>query len=248
MKTIIMAAIALAATPAAQAQTITGPSAPMKTIKAPIRAGTLVALRALTTTTALQSGSVVAFELAEPVVVDGKVVIPAGETATAEVSSVVKTSPTGPSRLTGRLRNLQYGNTSIRLIGGFEGTGSSLPTVPSGLKVNGYIDEDVPAYVAPPPVRPVPRTVVVADGASTATSAIVVRDTTIVRDTVVRDRVAAVPVTTRATRVTTAAQAPMYGSMRPTKAIAPKVSTARSKVTVREVVHQDHGTTTHYTY
>lgn len=279
MNRILLAALALAAPAAAQAQTVAmEPGAPVKRIEAPITAGTPVVLRSMVTTTALRTGSVVPFELVKPIVVEGRTIVPAGAAATAVVSNVEAATKSRPGRVTGRLQSLQYGATTVRLIGGFEGTGAAEPTVPMGLTINGYVDENVPAYLPPVPTKPIPvpppvrmagieTAPIIAtrvDHGPTVVTTTVERDTAIVA---VPDRpVRAVPTlpkrpvvvetakvtTTTVTPVTVAAK-PLYGETRSlttqTRRIEPKKPTViRSKVTTRDVTVESGGTTTHYVY
>ena len=236
MNRILLAALALAAPAAANAQTMTiETGAPVKRIEAPISAGTPVVLRSMVTTTALRTGSVVPFELVKPIVVDGRTVVPAGAAATAVVSTVEAATRSRPGRVTGRLQTLQYGSTTVRLIGGFEGTGAAEPVVPVGLTINGYVDENVPAYAPEPmparPLTPPSVRVVEIETAPVVTTRVergpavvttrVERDTAIVTSAPERPLRAtpAVPkrpiVVTETAKVTTTTIAPVTGSARP---------------------------------
>lgn len=279
MNRILLAALALAAPAAAQAQTTAmEPGAPIKRIEAPITAGTPVVLRSMVTSTALRTGSVVPFELVKPIVVDGRTIVPAGAAATAVVSTVETATKSRPGRVTGRLQSLQYGSTTVRLIGGFEGTGAAEPVVPMGLTINGYVDENVPAYIPPVPTKPVPMPPPVRMAeietppivATRVDRSPVVVTTRVEREAEVLtmpDRpVRATPTlptppvvvetarkTTTVVRPVMVPVKPLYGETKSlttqTRRIEPKKPVViRSKVTTRDVTVESGGTTTHYVY
>lgn len=206
---------------------------PLKRITVPISAGTPVALKTVQATTALRAGTVVEFELADPVEVGGKVVIPAGAIASAVVATVDRPAGSKPGRVTGRLQTLQYGDVRMRLIGGFEGTGSGMqePVVPAGLAVRGFIDENVPAYVAPPVM--VSRPVIAALPAAKIPAPI---------------QQVALPaaVTSPLPRVAPVA---IIDAVQPVQAKPRPVSKiTRAKVTSKDVLVESGGTTTHYRF
>ncbi len=76
-----------------------------------------------------------------------------------------------PGRIVARLQDLRFADRTIRLAGGLEGSGMGMASIPAGLTVRGYVDEDVMPDRAPVVaaaarevvVRPAPREVVVAD-------------------------------------------------------------------------------------
>jgi hypothetical protein len=275
MDRVIFAALALAVPAAAQAQTVTMDQGvlPVQRIEAPISAGTPVTLRAIATAPMLRIGSEVPFELVKPIVVDGRTIVPAGASATAVVSTIEAATKNRPGRVTGRLQTLRYGGTTVRLIGGFEGTGTNEPTVPMGLLINGYVDEDVAAY-APPAPRPVlSAPVIVADTGTTMPMPKPMerpsRPTFELDMDDVRPHPTARPtkrpsvdsvVTTRTTRVTATTvmpapgrDKPVYGDMRSlttqtSRVPVKKPQTVLTRVTPRDVTVDSGGTTTHYVY
>jgi hypothetical protein len=210
--------------------------APVKRITAPIAAGTPVSLKTVMPTTALKTGTTVSFELAEPIEVGGKVIVPAGATANAVISTVEHPSAGKPGRVTGRLQTLQYGDVRIRLIGGFEGLGSGMqePIVPAGLAVRGFIDENVPVYVAPPVMVSQPVIAKIPTPIQTvALPAAVTRVVAVTPAPTPRAGTAVAIID----RVTPPAPKP-----RPVSKIT------RSKVTSKDVLVESGGTTTHYRF
>lgn len=240
MDKLLFAAIAAACTVpiAASAETAetvaTAVVMPLKRITAPISAGTPVSLKTVRAATALRAGTLVEFELAEPVEVGGKVVIPAGAIASAVVSTVDRPVGGKPGRVTGRLQNLQYGDVRMRLIGGFEGTGSGIqePVVPAGLAVRGFIDENVPAYVAPPVM--VSRPVIAALPATKVPALI---------------QQVALPAAVISVAPRSTAPAAIIDTVKPVQAKPRPVSKiTRAKVTSKDVLVESGGTTTHYRF
>ena len=140
-----------------------------------LRAGTPIALRTreeLTTKgKALRVGHRFQLEVADPVLVNGRVVIPAGSPATGEVTDVRNKGMWGKSgRINARLLYVRVGDRQIRLTGQFDDRGTTgtagvvgavafVPVagffvtgtsarVPLGAPVNAFIDEDVPVAFA----------------------------------------------------------------------------------------------------
>lgn len=176
-----LAGAAIIACGVAQAQT----SVPASPAAAPIvvggatmsvlRAGTSVSLRtseALTTEgKKLRVGQRFQLEVAEPVTVNGQIVIPAGSPATAEVTDVRNKGMWGKSgRINARVLYVRANGRQIRLSGqmddkgttgtaavvgaiallpvvGFFTTGTSA-RIPLGAPVTAFIDEDVPLAFA----------------------------------------------------------------------------------------------------
>jgi hypothetical protein len=140
-----------------------------------LRAGTPVALKmseAITTKGKdLRVGHRFQLEVAEPVIVDGQVVVPAGSPATGEVTDVKNKGMWGKAgKINARLLFLRANGRQIRLTGqlddkgksgtvgvvaavalvpvaGFFVTGKSAD-IPLGAPVGGFIDEDVPLAFA----------------------------------------------------------------------------------------------------
>ena len=140
-----------------------------------LRAGTPIALKmaeALTTKGKnLRVGYRFQMEVAEPVLVNGVVVIPAGSPATGEVTDVRNKGMWGKSgrigaralfvrvngrqiRLTGQLDDKGttgtagvVGSIALLPIAGFLVTGTSA-SIPLGAPVGGFIDEDIPVSFA----------------------------------------------------------------------------------------------------
>ena len=163
---------------APQAQVIT----PVSGINQPapgagvLRAGTPIALKmaeGLTTKGKnLRVGQRFQLEVAEPVLLNGQVVIPAGSPATGEVTTVRNKGMWGKSGgINARLLSVRANGQQIRLTGqlddkgktgtagvvgaiafvplaGFLVTGTSA-VIPLGAPVNGFVDEDVPVAFAP---------------------------------------------------------------------------------------------------
>ena len=178
-------ALSVMASSAASAQAVQ-PAAPLQNSAAPLlvgaptsrvlRAGTTVALKmseALTTEgKKLRVGQRFQLEVAEPVTLDGQIVIPAGSPATGEVTDVRNKGMWGKSgginarvlfvrangrqiRMTGQLDDKGVTGTAgvvgaIALVpvAGFFVTGTSA-RIPVGAPVNAFIDEDIPVAFAP---------------------------------------------------------------------------------------------------
>lgn len=145
-----MAALLAATTVAAVA-----PATAQSRIDSPIRSGTPVVLRTAETVSAddrLKVGRTFSLELSQPIGMDGHATIPTGTSATATIVSVAPAADGRPGRVVARLRDLRYGDRRIRLAGGLEGTGMGIASIPAGLVVRGYVDEDVQADPLPAPV------------------------------------------------------------------------------------------------
>lgn len=254
MDRIIMAACAAAlALPAAAQAQAQSPAVPLKRIEAPISAGTPVTLRSMVASSSVKAGSVVPFELVSPIVVAGKTIVPAGAQATAVVSTVDRGLPGKPGRVTGRLQTLQYGNTSIRLIGGFEGTGSAgaEPSIPAGLSINGYIDENVPAWTPPPPPPPrpvLPPPTIIADATVTAPPIKAVPVAPSVTAPTVSEKAAVAVRPTGRLVLDLGTAEPVRTAIRIKPKPATRTTTYKSKVTARDVSVESGGTTTRYVY
>lgn len=165
-----------------------------------LRTGTQVPFRLLHEITTegknLHVGDRVHMEVAEPVLVQGVSVIPAGTPAVGEITEVRNKGMWGKSgKFTARLLYLTVNGRQVRLSGGFDDKGVSggvgaaavsaivfLPAgffmtgtsarLPAGAIVQGFVDEDVPLAIqiqtAPLAVTaPAPVTVVSASTAST---------------------------------------------------------------------------------
>lgn len=175
--TTTLAAVAPGTAMAQAAPLVAGGGAAM------LRTGTPVALRMseqLTTKEkAVRVGQRFRLEVAEPVLVGGRAVIPAGSPATGEITEVRNKGMWGKSgRIVARLLYVSVDGRQIRLTGtiddkgqtgtagvvgaiafvpvaGFFTTGTSA-TIPLGAPVGGFIDEDVPvafaASAAPAPL------------------------------------------------------------------------------------------------
>ena len=157
-----------------------------------LRAGTPVALKVREELTTkgknLRVGQRFQLEVAEPVTVNGQVVIPAGSPATGEVTQVRNKGMWGKSGgINARVLYVRANGQQIRLTGqvddkgktgtagvvgavafvpvaGFFVTGTSA-VIPLGAPVNAFIDEDVPLVfaqpAAPAPMMVVPQAAVV---------------------------------------------------------------------------------------
>lgn len=147
-----------------------------------LRTGTPVALRMREELTTkgkdLRVGHRFQMEVADPITVNGRVVIPAGTPATGEVTDVRNKGMWGKSgRINARVLYLRLGDRQIRMTGQFDDKGTTgtagvvgavafVPVagffvtgtsarVPLGAPVNAFIDEDVPvafATAAPGPM------------------------------------------------------------------------------------------------
>jgi len=169
----------------AQAQTATSPVQPVATATsaATLRTGTEVPLRLSEELTTkgkkLRVGQRFHLEVAEPVMVQGVTVIPAGSPAIGEVTEVTNKGMWGKSgHLGARLLYATVNGRQIRLSGAFDDKGVAggvgavaasaivfLPAgffmtgtsarVPMGTIIKGFVDEDVPLAIAtgtPPPL------------------------------------------------------------------------------------------------
>ncbi|MES3152537.1 hypothetical protein [Sphingomonas faeni] len=162
------------ATPVVHAQT--APAAVAATTTGTLRAGSSVPLKmseGLTTKgKKLKVGQRFQLETAEPIMVDGNVVIPAGSPAVGEITEVRNKGMWGKSgRINARVLYVRANGRQIRLTGslddkgttgtagvvgavallpiaGFFMTGTSAD-IPLGAPVNAFIDEDVSVAVVP---------------------------------------------------------------------------------------------------
>jgi hypothetical protein len=162
-----------------------------------LRTGTPVVLKTLHGMTTkgkhLNVGDRFSLEVAEPLLVNGRIVIPVGTNAVGEITSVRNKGMWGTSgNIEARLLYISTNDRRIRLTGtvgdkgikagggaiatsaivflpaGFFMTGTSA-VIPPGTTVHGIIDEDVPIAFAPPPaplVAPAPAATAI--GASAA--------------------------------------------------------------------------------
>jgi len=147
-----------------------------------LRAGTEVPLRMLETVNSnnrsLREGARVRLEVAQPIMLGGAVVIPAGSPATAEITEVRRKGMWGKSgRIEARVLNVRVGDRLIRLSGtfddkgvtgtagvvtsialvplaGFFVTGTSA-NIPAGSGVKAFLDEDLRIAVAPAAPAPI---------------------------------------------------------------------------------------------
>jgi hypothetical protein len=123
-----------------------------------LRAGTPIELR---TVDALDSGNHAGtrfqLEVANPVMKDGKILIPAGSPAIGEIVTVRdRDEPGRTSRIVARLVSVKVAGRTVRLAGGLDDTGTSLVgVIPTGTSARGFVDENV-AFAAP---RPIPAPV-----------------------------------------------------------------------------------------
>ena len=189
MKTVLVAAAASLAPLAANAQTSPAPLVVGAAPQSPaLHAGTPVALRMkeqLTTKDkAARVGQRFQLEVADPILVDGQVVIPAGASATGEITEVRNKGMWGKSgRIAARLLYVRVGDRQIRLTGTFDDKGTTgtagvvgavafVPvagffvtgtsaTIPVGAPVGAFIDEEVPLAFAAPSRSPAAAPIVV---------------------------------------------------------------------------------------
>lgn len=148
--------------------------------QAVLRNGTLVPLRLMETLTTrgklLRAGYRFRLETAEPVTVDGHVVIPAGSLALGEITEVRNKGMWGKSgKFAGRILHVNVNGRQVRMSGqlddkgtaggvgavavsalvflpaGFFMTGTSA-SLPIGAPIQGFIDEDVALAYVPAPV------------------------------------------------------------------------------------------------
>jgi len=192
MTRVLLGAAMMMSVQGAQAQTATVPVQPVATATsaATLRTGTEVPLRLSEELTTkgkkLRVGQRFHLEVAEPVMVQGVTVIPAGSPAIGEVTEVTNKGMWGKSgHLGARLLYATVNGRQIRLSGAFDDKGVAggvgavaasaivfLPAgffmtgtsarVPMGTIIKGFVDEDVPLAIAtgtPPPLAisaPVP--------------------------------------------------------------------------------------------
>ncbi len=183
MKTVMAAlAVPLALAGAqATAQTSTAPIAQVATVQPAsgpltLRTGTQIAMRtreALTTKgKKLRPGARVQLEVAEPVMINGAVVIPAGSPAVGEITDVRNKGMWGKSgHINARVLYATVNGRQIRMTGAFDDKGTTgtagviasvafIPlagflvtgtsaNIPLGAPVNAFLDEDVPVTMAP---------------------------------------------------------------------------------------------------
>lgn len=177
----LCATVLLSATAASAQQPVLAPAPAATTM---LRSGTAVTLRTLEELTTegkmLKVGRRFNLELAEPVSVNGQVVIPAGARGVGEVTEVRNKGMWGKSGgINARLVSLNAGDRTIRITGtiddkgktgtagvvasvaliplaGFFVTGTSA-RIPMGSTVAGFTDEDLPlAFAAAPAPMAVP--------------------------------------------------------------------------------------------
>jgi hypothetical protein len=142
-----------------------------------LKAGTPVSLRTLDSLTTkkkkLKVGDRFQMEVAEAIVVENAVIIPAGSRAVGEVTLIKNKGMWGKrGRLSARALYLRAGERQVRLSGSFDDAGSAgtagvvgavvvLPLagffvtgtsaeIPSGTTVKSFLDEDLPYSVAAP--------------------------------------------------------------------------------------------------
>lgn len=160
----------LAASAQPAALVVGAPAAPM------LRMGQEISLRTLVELTTLKKGLAVGqrvpLEVAEPVMINGQIVIPAGTPAMAEITSVRNKGMWGKSgAFSGRVLYLRVGDRQIRMSGQFDDKGhagggaavatSAIVFLPAGFfmtgtsasmkigtPVSGFLDEDVPVQLA----------------------------------------------------------------------------------------------------
>ena len=192
MTRVLLGAAMMVSVQGAQAQTATAPVQPVATATsaATLRTGTEVPLRLSEELTTkgkkLRVGQRFHLEVAEPVMVQGVTMIPAGSPAIGEVTEVTNKGMWGKSgHLGARLLYATVNGRQIRLSGAFDDKGVAggvgavaasaivfLPAgffmtgtsarVPMGTIIKGFVDEDVPLAIAtgtPPPLAinaPVP--------------------------------------------------------------------------------------------
>lgn len=130
----------------------------------------------------LRAGHRFRLQVAEPVMVNGMVVIPAGSPAIGEITDVRNKGMWGKSgKLNARLLSVTVNGRSIRISGQFDDKGvtgtagvvgavafvpvagffltGTSATVPVGTTIPGFIDEDVPLAMPTAPVRAQPMPV-----------------------------------------------------------------------------------------
>lgn len=177
MKMLLVAACALGAAPLS-AQVIAVSPMPMvvgQQVNTMLLTGTAVPLRTLEELTTkgkkVKVGDRFKLEVAEPVSLNGVVVIPVGSQAMGEVTSVRNKGMFGKSgnietrllyvrahgrqiRISGRVDDKGSKNgvgagvaTYLTLVGGFLITGTSA-LIPAGTPITGYLDEDMPVVFA----------------------------------------------------------------------------------------------------
>ncbi len=144
-----------------------------------LKAGTAISLRTLDTLTTkkkkLKVGDRFQMEVAEAIIVENAVIIPAGSRAVGEVTAIKNKGMWGKrGRLSARALYLRAGERQVRLSGSFDDAGSAgtagvvgaviaLPIagffvtgtsaeIPSGTTVKSFLDEDLPYAIARPAV------------------------------------------------------------------------------------------------
>ena len=178
MTRVLLGAAMMMSVQAASAQTATAPVQPVATAAgaAMLRTGTEVPLRLSEELTTkgkkLRVGQRFHLEVAEPVLVQGVTVIPAGSPAIGEITEVTNKGMWGKSgHLGARLLYATVNGRQIRLSGAFDDKGVAggvgavaasaivfLPAgffmtgtsarVPMGTIIKGFVDEDVPLAMA----------------------------------------------------------------------------------------------------
>lgn len=183
----------------------TAPIAAGATDTSTLRTGTRVSLRTMEELTTqgrrLRVGQHFNLQVAEPVLVGGQIVIPAGSPAVGEITEVRNKGMWGKSgHLTAQLLYVSVNGRQIRLTGTFDDKGVTgtagvvgaavlIPVagffmtgtsarVPLGAAVNGFIGEDIPVALASAPQAPLVAQPAVADSVATQPTAIQASATT----------------------------------------------------------------------
>ncbi len=177
----LMAGCAMpAAAQTAETQAVAAPAAATQTAQVMLQRGTEVKLRLMQALNSkhTKSGERFNLEVAEPVTVGGRTVIPVGTRAVGEVTNVVKKGAFGKSgKIDTQLTYVMIGDRQVRLDGrGHQaGAGGTAATVgvaiaagvfsafvtgksadlPVGAPMNGFVAEDVPVMVTGPAPAPV---------------------------------------------------------------------------------------------
>lgn len=183
MKSLLIAALIGASSPALAQTAVVPPVAPVgQPGNAVLRVGTEVPLRLVEELTtkgkALRVGHRFNLEVAESVAVNGVQVIPAGSRAVGEITDVRNKGMWGKSgKLNARVLYVTVNGRQIRLTGGFDDKGVAggigaaavsalvfLPAgffmtgtsakVPAGTIIKSFVDEDVPLSMAAAPLQP----------------------------------------------------------------------------------------------
>jgi len=192
----------IAAVLAASTVAVAGGASAQTRIETPIRSGTPVVLRTaetVATDAQLKVGRTFALELAQPIESEGRTTIPAGTSATATIVSVKPETAGKPGRIVARLQELRFADRRIRLAGGLEGTGMGMGSIPAGLTVRGYVDEDVMPDRAPMLVVAQPRQVVVTEVVGVPTAVAITGRPTLGRDPILVRRDPALAVIAKGT-------------------------------------------------